>query len=327
MPSVLPMEATNLTAIINNIEHPCQDSGEQIASRSRQLYEAAKQKAWNAARDLEWPAMLPIDKFPVTREGNPLAGFEPFEQLPPDIRRQIAWQQHALEINDILHGEQAALLLAAQLVNSLPDGQGKLFASSQVADEARHVEFFARYMQVLNRSCPDCQVQPPTRALALLINDALIDPRWEMKLINCQILIESLALSRFQELRRSTRIPVLRAALKLILRDEARHTHFGITELRDCMREVPEVSRQQYGQHVLDQTVQLIHGDTPVAGLATRHGWDSRALQQHLRRYRLSRIDVVRSRLQQLHDNMRDAGLLTDTTLQRLMRLGLRQAA
>lgn len=322
MPTISSLDNRDLTALLRDIEHPPHNAHQKIASRARQLYEAAKQRSWNAALDLEWPESLPVNDPPIDRINDALTGFAPFQQLSLSQQTQIRWQQHALEINDILHGEQAAMLLAAQLVNCLPDGTGKLFACSQVADEARHVEFFARYLHLLSDHLPDCRTQPPTPALARLIRQALQEPRWDMKLINCQILIESLALARFQELRHTTRIPLLRNALKLILRDEARHTHFGIVHLRDHVNGLSPEAREVKSQYVLDQTVQLIHSDKPMGDLAARFGWEAATLRHHLRVARLRRSGLIQRQLAQLKDNMAQAALLTPTAEHRLRRLG-----
>lgn len=312
---------TDLTDLLRDIDHPPREAYQKIASRARHLYEAAKQKSWNASLDLEWPESLPTDVSPTDEQDDPLAAFPPFENLSLAEQIDVRWQRHALEINDILHGEQAAMLLAAQLVNCLPDGTGKLFACSQVADEARHVEFFARYLHLLSRHLPEGKTQPPSPALARFIRQALQNPAWDMKLINCQILLESLALARFQELRRTTRIPLLRKALKLIMRDEARHTHFGIVHLRDYLKSLPAEMREAKGQYVLDQTVQLIHSDRPMGELARQFGWQSDPLRHHLRLARLRRSAVIQRQLTQLRDNMAEAALLTRATEMRLRRL------
>lgn len=322
MPTISPITNRDLTALLSDIEHPPHDANQKIASRARQLYETAKQRSWNASLDLEWPDILPDNEPPIDAANDVLTGLAPFQQLSATHQTRIRWRQHALEINDILHGEQAAMLLAAQLVDCLPDGTGKLFACSQVADEARHVEFFARYLHLLSHHLPDGKTQPPTPALARLIRQSLQEPRWDMKLINCQILIESLALARFQELRRTTRIPLLRKALKLILRDEARHTHFGIVHLRDYVNGLPPEVREMKSQYVLDQTVQLIHSDKPMGDLAVRFGWDAATVRHHLRLARLRRTGLIQRQLAQLQDNLSQAALLTPTAEQRLRRLG-----
>ena len=63
--------------------------------------------------------------------------------------RVSAWR-----LSQFLHGEQGALLVASQLVNPLPELDCKLYASTQVVDEGRHVEVFERYVKKLHKIYP-----------------------------------------------------------------------------------------------------------------------------------------------------------------------------
>ena len=49
-------------------------------------------------------------------------------------------------LSQFMHGEQGALLATAQIVNTVPWTEAKFYAASQVADEARHVEVYRRYL-------------------------------------------------------------------------------------------------------------------------------------------------------------------------------------
>ena len=48
--------------------------------------------------------------------------------------------------SQFLHGEQGALLCTARIVETVPWIDAKYYASTQVMDEARHVEVFGRYL-------------------------------------------------------------------------------------------------------------------------------------------------------------------------------------
>ena len=61
------------------------------------------------------------------------------------------WRQVSVEIQNSLlsqfmHGEQGALLCTARIVETVPWIDAKYYAATQVMDEARHVEVFARYL-------------------------------------------------------------------------------------------------------------------------------------------------------------------------------------
>jgi hypothetical protein len=45
-----------------------------------------------------------------------------------------------------MHGEQGALICTAKIVETVPWIDAKYYAATQVMDEARHVEVFAKYL-------------------------------------------------------------------------------------------------------------------------------------------------------------------------------------
>ncbi len=270
------------------------------------LHELAKAGSWNASTDIPWVAWPRQSEFPCSRSSNPLCGFAPYEALPEDRQRELSWWQHGLEISEILHGEQAALQISAQLVQLLPDMQLKLLCSAQVHDEARHVEFFARYL----RNTVGV-IHPPSDALRGLIQRALQEASWERKLLYCQVLIESLALARLQELRRHCRAPALRHAVDYILRDEARHVHFGTERLRQHIADMDQPTRDDCSLSLLDATLALAGSLNIYTRIATAQGWPLPAMRRHLREYRLQHPELNRNRFRQLALNMQAVGLLT----------------
>src|SRR5207248_186491 len=61
------------------------------------------------------------------------------------------WLHFAVEsqnwtLSQFMHGEQGALLCTAKIVETVPWIDAKYYASTQVMDEARHVEVFAKYL-------------------------------------------------------------------------------------------------------------------------------------------------------------------------------------
>ena len=106
----------------------------QVKTPIHRLYELAKAGQWNAGTDVPWEQDGETTLFPSSDEGNPLLGFADYDRLPEAERRRLSWWQHRLEIAELLHGEQAAMLIASQLVSCLPTVEAKLFASTQVAD-------------------------------------------------------------------------------------------------------------------------------------------------------------------------------------------------
>jgi hypothetical protein len=290
------------------------------AARTRigDLYDLAKTRVWNASDDLDWNQVCRQARRteqPILQEANPLRGFGPYEQLSGSEKIHLLWRRHGLEISEILQGEQGALLLSSQLIACMPTVEARLFASSQVNDEARHVEFFSRYLSEVVG-----EISPPGYQLERLIRRALDDPRWQLKMIICQILIESLALSRFQQLQRECAVPLLRCALAYILRDEARHVSFGMQLLRVHLCEAGPQQLDAYGGEVLEGVLALNEMDLDMR-IAGEMGWDCAALRFHLRRHRLRHPENTRRRFRLLARNLEAVGLLCGRTRQRLQEL------
>ena len=105
----------------------------------------------------------------------------------------------AWSLSQFLHGEQGALLVASQLVSCAPTFNAKLYAASQTFDEARHVEAFNKYIQSRVGI-----MYPVGTGLKSLLDKILTDPRWDLKFIGMQIIIEGLALAAFNLARQGT---------------------------------------------------------------------------------------------------------------------------
>jgi hypothetical protein len=139
-----------------------------------------------------------------------------------------------------MHGEQGALLATAQLVDSVQDLDSKLYAASQVVDEARHVDVYNRYVhQKIGFSYP---VNPH---LKTLLDMVLKDSRWDMKFLGMQIMVEGLALAAFAMIRNNTQEGLLRDLTAYVMGDEARHVAFGVLSLRDYYKEQPESVKRE----------------------------------------------------------------------------------
>ena len=61
----------------------------------------------------------------------------------------------AFRLSNFLHGEQGALMVAAQLVNAVPHTDAKFYAATQTMDEARHVEVVRQVHQEARRGAAD----------------------------------------------------------------------------------------------------------------------------------------------------------------------------
>jgi len=195
----------------------------------RDLYEVAKKEQWNAATDVPWeletdPAEVGTINGPG---GDPLLDLDFIRNLPTEKKIDLAERRSAWQLSQFLHGEQGAMLCAGQLVEAVPDMDGKLYASTQVIDEARHVEVFHRYLKRLDR------VYPIMPSLKALLNAVLGAELWQMKCVGMQVIAESLAMGSFKMMKEGTNDEVLKRIVELTAQDEARHVSFGLIYMKE----------------------------------------------------------------------------------------------
>lgn len=212
------------------------------------LYEKAKRSQWNVSTDVNWS--LDVDPTHVDETAmEPLrhAPGSPFARLDDKELGELAWEQQAWTISQFLHGEQGALLATAKIVDSVPDNDAKLYAATQVMDEARHVEVYERY---LNEKIG--RVYPINRYLDALIRDLLQDSRWDITYLGMQIMIESLALAAFGFIYQTTPQPLLKEITSHVMSDEARHVAFGIASLDSLYSDMPESERRDREEFVCE---------------------------------------------------------------------------
>ena len=170
-----------------------------------------------------------------------------YKLLTKEQREEFHEDMNSWAVSQFLHGEQGALLVASQLASCAPTYNAKLYAASQTFDEARHVEAFNKYLQVrLKRSWPI------GTSLKGLLDKILTDPRWDLKFIGMQVVIEGLALAAFQASRETSNDPVYKQMVEYIIRDEARHVTFGINYLKDFVQTLSEEEQMDRANFALE---------------------------------------------------------------------------
>jgi hypothetical protein len=209
-------------------------------AKLRDLYEKAKRGQWIPEEVLPWDTDVDMTKPMGPEEMLPLFGSEIWDRMTPAERIVCNHETSAWTLSQFLHGEQGALLAAAQLVDSVQDIDSKMYSATQVVDEARHVDVYNRYLHhKVGFSYP---VNPHLKTLLDMI---LKDSRWDMKFLGMQIMVEGLALAAFGMIRQTTHEPLLRELTAYVMGDEARHVAFGVLSLRDYYREQPESVRRE----------------------------------------------------------------------------------
>ncbi|MEW2512407.1 ferritin-like domain-containing protein [Streptomyces sp. NPDC046870] len=246
-----PVHALTLDAEVRTVLSWCYD---QPADRIGALYEAAKSAQWNATEDIDWSLEVPYGAPLPAPSAHSLATF----RASPLRERGIAawdafrWELQAWMIGQFLHGEQAAMVSAARLVEVLPDVRAKLYAASQAVDEARHTEAFARYTA---EHLPD--PYPISPALQELFEDGLRAREWDVTALAVQCLVEPVALAGFRMAGGTFHDDLIRQIVTKVARDEARHVSYGVLLLKDVIPELTDAERAHREEFVLESLALL----------------------------------------------------------------------
>ena len=155
------------------------------------------------------------------------------------MQRRLFREAATFTLSQVLHGEQAALMVCGQLVNVVPDLDGKFAAAVQVMDEARHVEVFARYLDKVGHRYP---IDPDLQAIVAQI---LAETDWEAKCVGMQVILESVALGFFRSGTEMAREPVLASFIGKVHEDEARHVAYGVLSLEARVPNLPDDARRR----------------------------------------------------------------------------------
>ena len=224
------------------------------------LYEKAKTSQWNASTDLDWSIDVDpekvaselgvgtSDRFSVLRDypHSPVASFGDREWLEVAVNLQCSL------LSQFLHGEQGALLCTARITETVPWIDAKYYAATQVMDEARHVEVFARYLnEKLGRQFRI------NDNLGSLLDDILADSRWDITYLGMQIMVEGLALAAFGMMHMITNEPLLKKLLRYVMSDEARHVAFGVLSLQEFYANLTQAELRERQEFAFETAARL----------------------------------------------------------------------
>lgn len=201
------------------------------------LYELGKKRQWNAA-ELPWERL-------------------DFSTVPLALRvglAELLAQTH--------YGELGALTASARLVQSSPHLVDRLCGATQVADEARHVEWFSRLLFQLDTPAP------VNSAVAALIDDVVNADDELALLVGMNILVEGLAQTMILEAGNllwsieleelSSLTLVGRWMVERIAHDESRHLAFGVMRVRQVVDSMDASQRRTLEKRVGRWAQQLL---------------------------------------------------------------------
>ncbi len=235
---------------VNEITHMVKNNADTLFSwdyslarpQLRKLYEKAKVGQWNATTDLPWETPVDIEGTIAADQAAIGRGFDMslYADTPVKNWEQKEWLEFGVQarkwsLSQFLHGEQGALICTAKIVETVPWYDAKLYASTQVMDEARHVEVFARYLD--EKLEGGYQINAHLRAL---LDDIVTDSRWDMTYLGMQIMVEGLALAAFGYMHQLTGEPLLKKLLRYVMSDEARHVAFGVLSLQEVYAQMSD---------------------------------------------------------------------------------------
>ena len=252
---------------VDEVEHIVKNNADSIFTWDytlarpalRKLYEKAKTGQWNGATDLDWNTDVDIEK--SIFEDSQILGSGMEQALYADTSLgkwgDKEWLEFGIEgrkwqLSQFLHGEQGALICTAKITETVPWYDAKLYASTQVVDEARHVEVFARYLD--EKMGGGYQVNTHLR---LLLDDIINDSRWDMTYLGMQIMVEGLALAAFGFLHATTNEPLLKKLLRYVMSDEARHVAFGVLSLQEVYSEMSDKEMKDRQEFAYEASVRM----------------------------------------------------------------------
>ncbi|HEY9558761.1 MAG TPA: ferritin-like domain-containing protein [Acidimicrobiales bacterium] len=223
------------------------------------LYEKAKHSQWNGETDLPWDTDVDQEKV-VAENAMASGGFDadidvsgtPMEKWDENDWLKFGVESQNWMLSQFMHGEQGALICTAKIVETVPWIDAKYYASTQVMDEARHVEVFAKYL--------DSKLSghyPINAHLGMLLDDIVEDSRWDMTYLGMQIMVEGLALAAFGFMHQMTTEPLLKQLLRYVMSDEARHVAFGVLSLKEYYTELSDAEMLERQEFAFEAAVRM----------------------------------------------------------------------
>jgi len=287
----------------------------------RALYDRAKLDQWNAQTNAQLPhpdwsidVQVDAESFPDSRfaiSTTPL-----WARWNERERDEFRLQATSWSLSQFMHGEQGALLATAKIVKSVPSFDAKLYAATQVMDEARHVEVYHKYLTEKLR-----ESYPITQPLRTLLDAILTDSRWDMTYLGMQILVEGLALAAFGIMYQTTNEPLIKQITQYIMADEARHVAFGVLSLRDVYPQMTDAERKDREEFTIEACY-LMRDRFDAAEVYERMDLPLKELTQHMRHSEQMAM-FRRFLFAKIVPNLKKLGLLTPRVRDEFARMGV----
>jgi len=286
----------------------------------RNLYEKGKVNQWNAEADLDWELPVSKDEWVLNPEASMLAQLLKMMGKPEAEQKAAAFDELAFTISQLLHGEQAALQLCGQLTNVCEKMDEKWYASSQVIDEARHVEVFSKFLQRKMGT-----IYPIGPTLKFLLDELLQAQGVQKKTLGMQTLFEGTAVGIMDLMRGESSNAFFTEMIRRVEQDEARHAAFGVLMMRRIVREAEPEQRaemEDWAFSILEalnanQQLDMLHVLGPKYGIDPENVTRAMvALPNHAELNSMAYMHTVIPNLQRL-------GLITERTEEGWRKVGM----
>src|SRR3954451_24749314 len=100
----------------------------------RDLNKKAQRSQWQADVTLSWNTSVDLEHPHYPEQMFPLFGTDIYNKRTEREKTRLGVEMFSWVLSQFMHGEQGALLAAAQLVTTVPDMDSKYYASTQVYD-------------------------------------------------------------------------------------------------------------------------------------------------------------------------------------------------
>ena len=286
----------------------------------RRLYEKGKGGQWNAQTDLDWSTPIDRSDWLLAPEGSLLANVVKMTGGSVAAQKEATHDELTYVISQLLHGEQAALQLCGQLTNVCTEMDQKFYAASQVIDEARHIEVFAKFLQEKMGT-----IYPIGADLKTLLDILLQAEGMQKKVLGMQTLFEGMAVGIMDMVRRDSNNSLLQEMLHRVEQDEARHAAFGVLNMRRIVKDASQNSMEGMEDWAFS-ILETLNANQQLEMLRTfedKYGYDSEAIVS---------VTTTLDNFAELNSppymhtvvpNLRNLGLITDRTEGHWRRVGM----
>jgi len=211
------------------------------------LYQKGKDMQWDALTRIDWTEQLdPENPMQMPDETSSIYHTPFWGKMSKKEQAHTRLHLQSWMTSQFLQGEQAALICAAKIVQQVPDLDAKFYASTQVMDEARHVEAYKKLVNKFGVA------YPMTKPLQTLIDQALRDQRWDMTYLAMQVVIEGLALAAFNNIREMSKNPLTQQVNAYVMQDESRHVAFGRLTLSEYYPQLTQAERNEREEFLVE---------------------------------------------------------------------------